>query len=70
MLFTKEQIIGIVKNLPVSGNIVDISVMVTLLSQMTASDIGHMVYKCYIENGHLKSITDTIKSVMEEIKGE
>ena len=70
MLFTKEQIIGIVKNLPVSGNIVDISVIVTLLSQMTARDMAHVVYKCYIENGQLKDITDTIKSVMEEIKDE
>lgn len=70
MLFTKEQIIGIIKNLPVSGNIVDISVMVTLISQMDEKDMAKMIYKCYIEHCQLKEITDTIKSVMEEIKDE
>lgn len=69
MLFTKEQIIGIVKNLPVSGS-THVSAIVTLISQMDEKDIAKMIYKCYIEHCQLKEITDTIKSVMEEIKDE
>ena len=69
MLFTKEQILAIMKNMSSYGDM-NTSVIVTLLSQMTARDMAHVVYKCYIENGQLKDITDTIKPVMEEIKDE
>lgn len=69
MLFTKEQIIGIVKNLPVSGSTY-VSAIVALIYQMDEKDVANMIYRCYIEHCQLKDITDTIKSVMEEIKDE